>query len=191
MSEIVRCAWAISSPEMTAYHDKEWGVPVHDDRVLFEFIVLEGMQAGLSWSTVLNRRPSFRIALDDYDIERIAAYDEAEHERLMANRGIIRHTAKVRAVKQNAQAFIKVQEEFGSFDKYLWDFVGGEPIQNNFPTLADLPVKTDLSVKLGKDLVKRGFAFVGPTIVYAYMQAVGVVNDHTTDCFCHPGNCKK
>ena len=191
MSEIVRCAWAISSPEMTAYHDKEWGVPVHDDRVLFEFIVLEGMQAGLSWSTVLNRRPSFRIALDDYDIERIAAYDEAEHERLMANRGIIRHTAKVRAVKQNAQAFIKVQEEFGSFDKYLWDFVGGEPIQNNFPTLADLPVKTDLSVKLGKDLVKRGFAFVGPTIVYAYMQAVGVVNDHTTDCFLHPSNCKK
>lgn len=176
---------------MTAYHDKEWGVPVHDDRVLFEFIVLEGMQAGLSWSTVLNRRPSFRIALDDYDIERIAAYDEAEHERLMANRGIIRHTAKVRAVKQNAQAFLKIQEEFGSFDKYLWDFVGGEPIQNNFPTLADLPVKTDLSVKLGKDLVKRGFAFVGPTIVYAYMQAVGVVNDHTTDCFCHPGNCKK
>jgi len=176
---------------MTAYHDKEWGVPVHDDRVLFEFIVLEGMQAGLSWSTVLNRRPSFRIALDDYDIERIAAYDEAEHERLMANRGIIRHTAKVRAVKQNAQAFIKVQEEFGSFDKYLWDFVGGEPIQNNFPTLADLPVKTDLSVKLGKDLVKRGFAFVGPTIVYAYMQAVGVVNDHTTDCFLHPSNCKK
>ena len=191
MSEIVRCAWAISSPEMTAYHDKEWGVPVHDDRVLFEFIVLEGMQAGLSWSTVLNRRPSFRIALDDYDIERIAAYDEAEHERLMANRGIIRHTAKVRAVKQNAQAFIKIQEEFGSFDKYLWDFVGGEPIQNNFPTLADLPVKTDLSVKLGKDLVKRGFAFVGPTIVYAYMQAVGVVNDHTTDCFCHPSNCRK
>ena len=191
MSEIVRCAWAISSPEMTAYHDKEWGVPVHDDRVLFEFIVLEGMQAGLSWSTVLNRRPSFRIALDDYDIERIAAYDEAEHERLMANRGIIRHTAKVRAVKQNAQAFIKIQEEFGSFDKYLWDFVGGEPIQNNFPTLADLPVKTDLSVKLGKDLVKRGFAFVGPTIVYAYMQAVGIVNDHTTDCFCHPGNCRK
>jgi len=191
VSEIVRCAWAISSPEMTAYHDKEWGVPVHDDRVLFEFIVLEGMQAGLSWSTVLNRRPSFRIALDDYDIERIAAYDEAEHERLMANRGIIRHTAKVRAVKQNAQAFIKIQEEFGSFDKYLWDFVGGEPIQNNFPTLADLPVKTDLSVKLGKDLVKRGFAFVGPTIVYAYMQAVGIVNDHTTDCFCHPGNCRK
>jgi len=191
VSEIVRCAWAVSSPEMTAYHDKEWGVPVHDDRVLFEFIVLEGMQAGLSWSTVLNRRPSFRVALDDYDIERIAAYDEAEHERLMANRGIIRHTAKVRAVKQNAQAFIKVQEEFGSFDQYLWDFAGGTPLQNNFPTLADLPVKTDLSVKLGKDLVKRGFAFVGPTIVYAYMQAVGVVNDHTTDCFLHPCNCKK
>jgi len=191
VSEIVRCAWAISSPEMTAYHDKEWGVPVHDDRGLFEFIVLEGMQAGLSWSTVLNRRPSFRIALDDYDIARIANYDENEHERLMANRGIIRHTAKVRAVKQNAQAFLKVQEEFGSFDKYLWDYVGGAPIQNNFPTLADLPVKTDLSVKLGKDLVKRGFAFVGPTIVYAFMQAVGVVNDHTTDCFLHPCNCTK
>lgn len=189
MSQITRCSWAGIDPEMIQYHDTSWGVPVHDDCVLFEFLVLEGMQAGLSWSTVLKRRRSLRAAFDSYDVGLIAKYGEDDHERLMADRGIIRHTGKVRSVPQNARSFQKVQEEYGSFHNYLWDFVGGQPIQSNFTTLAELPAKSELSVKLSKDLIRRDFAFVGPTIMYAFMQAVGVVNDHTTDCFRHSELC--
>lgn len=186
-----RCAWVTDDPLYIAYHDEEWGVPVHDDRHLFEMLTLEGAQAGLSWITVLRRREGYRAAFDNFDVEKVAAYDEAKIQSLLNDPGIIRNKLKVRGTVQNAQAFLRVQAEFGSFDAYLWRFVGGAPIQNAWATLSDVPAETDESRALSKDLKKRGFTFVGPTICYAFMQACGMVNDHTTDCFRYgnqPGN---
>lgn len=185
-TEVVRCAWAGNDPLMQAYHDLEWGVPVHDDRVLFEFLTLEGAQAGLSWSTILKRRESYRAAFHDYDIERIAAYEDDDVARLLVDPGIIRNRAKVRATIGNARAALEVQRELGSLDTYFWSFVGGSPRRDRFASLADLPADTPDSRALSRDLRRRGFSFVGPTIMYAFMQATGLVNDHTTDCFRSP-----
>ncbi|MCB9455651.1 MAG: DNA-3-methyladenine glycosylase I [Anaerolineaceae bacterium] len=182
---ITRCAWAGSDPLYVQYHDEEWGVPAHDDRHLFEMLILEGAQAGLSWSTILNKRENYRAAFDGFDVEKVARYDEAKVAELLANPGIVRNKLKVNAAVINARAFLKVQAEFGSFDTYIWRFVGGKPIANPRQTLRDIPAKTPESEAMSKDLLKRGFKFVGPTICYAYMQAVGLVNDHTVDCFRH------
>lgn len=183
MSELIRCAWAGSEPNYVAYHDLEWGVPVHDDRLLFEFLILEGAQAGLSWATILNKRDNYRLAFDYFDPQKVAIYGEEKIAALLANSGIVRNRAKIRAAVQNAKAFLVVQEEFGSFDRYIWQFVGGSPIQNRWQTLAEIPAGTPQSHTMSKDLRKRGFKFVGPTICYAFMQAVGMVNDHQVDCF--------
>ena len=180
---IKRCAWASSDPLMIAYHDEEWGVPLHDDRKLFEFLVLEGMQAGLSWSTVLRKRENFRKALHGFDPVRIARYRQRDVERLLSDPGIIRNRLKIQATLNNAQCFLEVQKEFGTFDAYIWGFVGGRPIKNRFTSLSEIPALTPESEVLSKDLKSRGFKFVGPTIVYAHMQATGMVNDHTVDCF--------
>jgi len=180
---ITRCEWAGTDPLYVAYHDQEWGVPVHDDRLLFEFLVLEGMQAGLSWMTILKKRENFRQALDSFDPAKIAFYDEAKVADLLNNAGIIRNRLKIRATIDNARAFLKAQEEFGSFDAYLWQFVGGRPIVNTWKTMQEIPAKTEKAVQMSKDLVRRGFRFVGPTICYAHMQATGMVNDHVVSCF--------
>lgn len=182
---ITRCAWAGSDPLYVQYHDQEWGVPAHDDRHLFEMLILEGAQAGLSWSTILNKRENYRAAFDGFDVAKVARYDEAKVVELLTNPGIVRNKLKVNAAVINARAFLKVQAEFGSFDAYIWQFVGGKPIVNHRQTLRDIPAKTAESEAMSKDLLKRGFKFVGPTICYAYMQAVGLVNDHTVDCFRH------
>jgi DNA-3-methyladenine glycosylase I len=168
---------------MVAYHDKEWGVPLHDDQRLFEFLILEGMQAGLSWMTILRKRENFRAAFDDFNPVKIARYDQQKVEKLMGNTGIIRNRQKILASIQNAKAFLEVQKEFGSFDTYMWQFVDGKPLVNAWKMMGDIPAKTGLSEAMSKDLKQRGFNFVGPTIVYAHMQATGMVNDHTTDCF--------
>ena len=168
-----------------AYHDREWGVPVHDDRGLFEFLILEGAQAGLSWSTILKKRENYRRALDDFDARKIACYDAGKVQALLADSGIVRNRLKIAATIQNAQAFLAVQKEFGRFAPYLWQFVGGQPIQNRRKSLAEIPTRTPESDAMSKDLRKRGFKFVGSTICYAFMQAVGMVNDHTVDCFRH------
>jgi DNA-3-methyladenine glycosylase I len=178
-----RCDWAGTDPLYVAYHDQEWGVPVHDDRVLFEFLILEGMQAGLSWMTILRKRENFRQAFDGFNPEKIAAYGEEKVAELLANPGIIRNRLKVRAAIENARAFLKVQEEFGSFDAYLWRFVGGKPIINTWTTMGEIPVQSAEAREMSKDLVRRGFRFVGPTICYAHMQATGMVNDHIVSCF--------
>ena len=178
-----RCAWANIGPLDLEYHDKEWGVPVHDDRTLFEFLILEGAQAGLSWATVLKKRENYRAAFDSFDPARIARYTDNDSARLLADAGIIRNRTKVAAAIANAQRFLDVQREFGSFDKYVWQFVGGRPRKNSFKPRAQLPPTSMESEALSKDLRRRGFKFVGPTICYAFMQAVGMVNDHTTDCF--------
>ncbi len=178
-----RCWWAGTDKMYNDYHDIEWGVPVHDDRVLFEFLTLEGAQAGLSWRTILERRENYRLAFDNFDYKKIAQYSESKAEELRNNAGIIRNKLKIRSTITNAIAFLAVQKEFGSFDAYIWGFVNNKPIQNNFKEPKDVPAKTELSEDISKDLKKRGFKFVGPTIVYAYMQAVGLVNDHTMDCF--------
>jgi DNA-3-methyladenine glycosylase I len=170
---------------MIPYHDEEWGVPVHDDRLLFEFLILEGAQAGLSWSTILNKRENYRKAFDDFDARKMASYDANKIKALLNNPGIVRNRLKVNAAVQNAKAFLTVQQEFGSFDKYLWSFVGGKPLQNRRKSFKDVPARTAESDAMSKDLLKRGFKFVGSTICYAFMQAVGMVNDHTTDCFRH------
>lgn len=180
---LTRCAWAGSDPLYVAYHDTEWGVPVHDDRLLFEFLVLEGAQAGLSWATILRKRENYRAAFDNFDPQAVARYDDKKIAELLANPGIVRNRAKVNAAVGNARAFLQVQEEFGSFDAYIWGFVGGRPIVNAWKTLAELPAETAESRSLSKDLVRRGFRFVGPTICYAHMQATGMVNDHVVDCF--------
>lgn len=181
-----RCAWAAeASPLYRQYHDKEWGVPVHADRKLFEFLILEGAQAGLSWSTILNKRANYRRAYDRFDARKIAGYNAAKVRRLLGDSGIVRNRLKVRASILNARAFLRVQKEFGSFDRYLWQFVGGQPIQNRRRRLRDIPARTKASDAMSKDLKKRGFKFVGSTICYALMQAVGMVNDHTLDCFRH------
>jgi DNA-3-methyladenine glycosylase I len=180
---LVRCAWVGNDPLSVEYHDREWGVPVHDDRKLFEFLILEGMQAGLSWMTILRKRDNFRAAYDDFDPVKIAQYDQGKFEELMSNPGIIRNRRKIEAAAQNARSFLAVQAEFGSFDAYIWQFVGGKPKVNTWKTMAEIPAQTEESIILSKDLKKRGFNFVGPTIVYAHMQATGMVNDHTTDCY--------
>jgi DNA-3-methyladenine glycosylase I len=179
-----RCLWASTDDLLyQSYHDQEWGVPVHEDRTLFEFLLLEGAQAGLSWYTILRKRPSYRMAFDNFDPDKIAVYDEQKVAELLANSGIIRNRLKIQAAIRNAQAFIKVRDEFGSFDAYMWQFVGGKPIINAWASNHEIPAETETSRKLSKDLIQRGFRFVGPTICYAHMQAVGMVNDHTTNCF--------
>jgi DNA-3-methyladenine glycosylase I len=177
-----RCGWA-RSPAMIEYHDREWGVPVHDDRVLFEFITLEGAQAGLSWETILNKREAYRRAFAGFDPAKIARFTAARRARLMLDAGIVRNRLKIDSTVTNAAAFIAVQREFGSFDRYLWDFVGGKAIRNRVRTSKELPARTELSDALSRDLKRRGFRFVGTTICYAFMQAVGIVNDHTVGCF--------
>lgn len=180
--EINRCAWALT-PLSIEYHDAEWGVPLHDERGLFEFLILEGAQAGLSWETILRKRAAYRLAFDNFEAHLVAAYSDEKQAELLANPGIIRNRRKISAAVQNARAFLKVQTLFGSFDTYLWQFVDGRPVQNAWHTLRELPAQTPLSQKISKDLLQRGFSFVGPTIIYAMMQAVGMVNDHLTDCF--------
>lgn len=180
-----RCQWAGDDPRMIAYHDEEWGVPTHDDRRLFEMLILEGAQAGLSWSTILNKREGYRQAFDNFDPQKVAAYGEEKVEALLKNPDIVRNRLKVRSAVQNAQALLRVQEEFGSFDAYIWGFVGGRPIQNNWKSLSEIPAETAKSRAISKDLKKRGFNFVGPTIMYAFMQSVGMVNDHVVNCFRH------
>ncbi len=180
---VKRCAWVSSDPIYLAYHDTEWGVPVRDDRRLFQFLVLEGTQAGLSWLTILKRRQAFRRAFDGFDPEAMARWDDERLARLMQDRSIIRNLRKLEAARKNARAFLKVQEEPGSFSRLLWSFVDGKPIQNAWSTAREVPAHTPLSKTLSRELKKRNFSFVGPTICYAFMQAVGMVNDHTTDCF--------
>ena len=177
-----RCAWAAKEP-MIRYHDEEWGVPLHDDRRLFEMLILEGAQAGLSWDTILNKRESYRRAFDEFDPPAIAKYDEQDVTRLLSDPGIVRNRLKVRSAIQNARAFLAVQEEYGSFDAYIWQFVRGRPRRNDRRSLEELPARTAESDAMSKDLKKRGFNFVGSTICYAFMQAVGMVNDHMMDCF--------
>ena len=177
-----RCEWATTELSI-AYHDKEWGVPLHDDRGLFEFLILEGAQAGLSWETILRKRENYRVAFDGFDPSAVAEYDQRKVDELLANPGIVRNRRKIAAAVRNAQAFLAVQEEFGSFDAYVWRFVGGRPRKNAWRTLQEIPTQTSESVALSKDLSRRGFSFVGPTICYAFMQAVGMVNDHVVYCF--------
>ena len=183
MSTPCRCKWCEKDPFYIKYHDTEWGVPVHDDQKLFECLLLETFQAGLSWITVLRKRENFRKAFDHFDYHKIALYDEDKIQELLQDTGIVRNKLKVRAAVSNAKAFLEVQEEFGSFDKYIWAFVDGTPIQNHWATTRELPATTEISEILSKDLKKRGFQFVGSIIVYAHMQATGMVNDHTIDCF--------
>ncbi|MEO6021971.1 MAG: DNA-3-methyladenine glycosylase I [Burkholderiales bacterium] len=182
-TNVTRCAWVSADPDYVRYHDEEWGVPVHDDRVLFEFLILEGAQAGLSWLTILRKRENYRLAFDGFDVAKIARYDAARIRALLADPGIVRNTLKVNAAVQNAKAFMAVQKEFGSFDAYVWQFVGGQTKVNHWRAISEAPAKTAESDALSKDLLKRSFKFVGSTICYAYMQAVGMVGDHTTDCF--------
>jgi DNA-3-methyladenine glycosylase I len=177
-----RCPWPTSELYI-AYHDLEWGVPNHDDRHLFEMLILEGAQAGLSWSTILNKRLGYRAAFDNFDAEKMAGYTARRIEKLLANPGIVRNRLKVHAAVQNARAYLKVREEFGSFDKYIWQFAGDVPKQNRFVSMKDVPARTAESDAMSKDLLKRSFKFVGSTICYAYMQAVGMVNDHLVSCF--------
>ena len=179
----IRCEWAGSDTLMVAYHDQEWGVPLHDDPKLFEFLILEGMQAGLSWMTILRKRENFRTAFDGFDPQKVAQYDQAKFEQLMADAGIIRNRRKIEAAAQNARAFLDLQAEYGSFDTYIWQFVGGKPLVNTWKEMHEIPAKSEQSESMSKDLKKRGFNFVGPTICYAHMQATGMVNDHTVDCF--------
>jgi len=180
-----RCSWARTALGI-AYHDTEWGVPVHDDRILFEFLTLEGAQAGLSWETILKKREAYRDAFLDFDPVRVARFTPARVERLLRNAGIVRNRLKIESAVGNARAFLAIQQEFGSFDAYVWGFVGGAPRVNHWRALQQMPVHTPESDALSRDLLRRGFKFVGPTICYAFMQAVGLVNDHTTDCFRYP-----
>jgi DNA-3-methyladenine glycosylase I len=177
-----RCGWA-RTDGMIVYHDAEWGVPLHDDRGLFEFLILEGAQAGLSWSTILNKRPAYRAAFDKFDPKKVARYGEAKMAALLADAGIVRNRLKIAAAVQNAQAFLAVQKEYGDFDRYIWSFVGGKPLDNRRKRLEEMPASTPESDAMSKDLRKRGFNFVGSTICYAFMQATGMVNDHVVDCF--------
>ncbi len=178
-----RCPWCGTDPDYQRYHDMEWGVPVHDDRKLFEFIVLEGAQAGLSWITILKKRPAYREAFAGFDPERVARFDSSDIEQLLGNRGIVRNRLKIESAVTNARAFLDVQEQFGSFDRYIWGFVDGHPIINRFRSMSEVPASTPRSEQISRDLKQRGFKFVGPTIVYAHMQATGMVNDHLVGCF--------
>jgi DNA-3-methyladenine glycosylase I len=179
-----RCEWA-NKNEFESYHDNEWGMEIHDDRTLFEFLVLEGAQAGLSWSTILKKREGYRRAFDNFDARKISKYSEKEVSRLLANPEIIRNRLKINAAITNARAFLQVQKEYGSFDRYIWQFVNGEPVQNSWREMTDIPSSTPQSDAMSRDLIKRGFKFVGSTICYAFMQAVGMVNDHVVGCFRH------
>ena len=179
---MTRCSWA-RGELMSAYHDEEWGVPLHDDRALFEFLVLEGAQAGLSWSTILNKRPAYRKAFDRFDPRKVARYDDRKVAALLEDAGIVRNRLKIGASIANAEAFLAVQKEFGSFDRYIWQFVGGKPLQNRWRAPENVPAKTPHSDAMSKDLAKRGFRFVGSTICYAFMQATGMVNDHLVACY--------
>lgn len=185
-----KCQWALSSPLEEHYHDHEWGVPVHDDRLLFEFLILEGAQAGLSWSTILKKRPGYRLAFDNFDAVSMAGYDDEKIEALLTDPNIIRNKLKINAAIANARAFLEIQRQFGSFNDFIWQFVGGEPIQNAWKQLSEIPANTPESDSMSKDLKRRGFKFVGSTICYAYMQAVGMVNDHTVDCYRYRELCK-
>jgi DNA-3-methyladenine glycosylase I len=180
--KLARCTWASNEPN-TKYHDEEWGKPVHDDRVWFEFLILEGAQAGLSWDTILQKREHYSKSLAGFDPSKVARFNKRKIRALLRDRGIVRNRLKIASTITNAQAFLKVQKEFGSFDKYIWNFVGGAPIQNKRKAQKEIPAKTPLSIALSKDLLKRGFRFVGPTICYAFMQATGLVNDHLVTCF--------
>jgi DNA-3-methyladenine glycosylase I len=179
------CEWPSNEPVLIKYHDKEWGVPVHNDRKLFEFLLLEGFQAGLSWLTIMRKRNNFRKAFDNFDFNKVAGYDKKKINSLLKDEGIIRNKLKIEAAVVNAIAFMEVRKEFGTFDKYIWGFVKGRPVQNKFKSLKELPVRTELSDLISKDLKNRGFKFVGSTIVYAHMQATGMVNDHIVSCFRH------
>ena len=183
-----RCGWCLGSDAYKAYHDNEWGRPQHDDRVLFEFLVLEGAQAGLSWSTILNKREGYRRVFAAFDPKKLARWDDACLEKALLDPGIVRNRLKIWSVRTNAQAFLDVQREFGSFDRYLWNWVDGTPILDPRKDLKAVPARTELSDRISKDLLKRGFKFVGSTIIYAYLQAMGVVNDHVLACHCHPQN---
>jgi DNA-3-methyladenine glycosylase I len=177
-----RCAW-VKTELAIAYHDEEWGVPLHDDRALFEFLILEGAQAGLSWETILRKRDNYRRAFDNFDARKVADYNRVKVNKLLSDPGIIRNRLKIAAAIENARAFLAVKKEFGSFDRFIWQFVGGRPRKNKFRALKEIPARTPESDAMSKDLKRRGFRFIGPTICYAFMQAVGMVNDHTTDCF--------
>jgi len=185
MGMMTRCPWAERSPEETSYHDEEWGTPVHDDRLLFEFLVLEGAQAGLAWVTILRKREAYRVAFDGFYPEKVACFDEHRLASLLGNPGIVRNRLKLQSAIHNARAYLAVQQAFGSFDAYLWQFVEGIAIQNHWTTAAECPVSTPVSDRLSKDLRQRGFSFVGSVICYSYMQAVGLVNDHLQGCFRH------
>jgi DNA-3-methyladenine glycosylase I len=180
-----RCAWAGSDPLMQSYHDHEWGTPLHDDDRLFEFLILEGAQAGLSWSTILNKRENYRKAFNGFDVHKVARYSDKKVAALLQDEGIVRNRLKVNGAVRNARAYLEVQKEFGTFDEYIWQFVGGAPKINRYRRLGDIPVDTTESIAMSKDLKKRDFTFVGPTICYALMQATGMVNDHETSCFRH------
>jgi DNA-3-methyladenine glycosylase I len=183
MDDKNRCAWCIKEEIYKEYHDKEWGIRIYDDNKLFEYLILECFQAGLSWITILKKRENFRKAFDNFDYNKIAKYDEVKFSELINNSGIIRNKLKIRAATSNAKAFIAIRDEFGSFSKYIWAFVNHKPIKNAFKTLEEIPAKTELSDKISKDLKSRGFKFVGSTVIYAHMQATGMVNDHLTNCF--------
>ena len=183
--EIKRCKWCENDPLYVKYHDTQWGIPVYDDAKIFEFLLLETFQAGLSWITILRKRENFRNSFNNFDYQKIANYSNEKLSELKLDSGIIRNTLKIKSAKTNAIAFMEVQKEFGSFSKYLWDFIDGKPIQNNFTSMSKMPANTTLSDKISKDLKNKGFKFLGSTIVYAQMQAMGMVNDHTIDCFRH------
>jgi DNA-3-methyladenine glycosylase I len=183
MTATLKRCWNVDKPLYIRYHDEEWGVPVHDDRKLFEFLVLDGFQAGLSWWLILERREAFRSAFDDFDAKKVAKYNAKDIEVLMKAPGVIKNRAKISATITNAQQFLKVQKEYGSFDKFIWQFVHGKTIQNAFKDFSEMPAKTELSITMSRELKKKGFKFVGPTICYAFMQAAGLVNDHLVDCF--------
>lgn len=186
MANKLRCEWAGDDPLYIAYHDTDWGVPIYDDeRLLFELLTLEGAQAGLSWITILRKRQNYKAAFDNFDVQKVARYDETKIAELLQNSGIIRNKLKVHSTVTNAQSFIQVQAECGSFGSYLWNYVDGQPLQNTWANLGEVPANTPLSDKISKDMKKRGFKFVGSTIIYAYMQSSGMVNDHTTACFRH------
>ncbi len=185
MKSAKRCPWPNDDELYIKYHDKEWGVPLHNDKKLFEFLLLEGFQAGLSWRTILYKRPNFRKAFDNFDFNRVAKYDKRKINSLMKDAGIIRNKLKIESAVTNAKAFIKIRKEFGTFDKYIWGFVNGKPVVNKFKSLKEIPARTELSDLVSRDLKQRGFNFVGSTIIYAHMQATGMVNDHLVDCFRH------
>ena len=181
----IRCPWANNDPLMIEYHDREWGVSVHDDSLLFEFLILEGAQAGLSWTTILKKRENYRLAFDNFDPEKVSEYNDQKIEELVENSGIVRNKLKIRSAIVNAKLLLEIQREYGSFDNYIWKFVDGKPIQNKWKKMEDIPSSTLESENMSSDLKNRGFKFVGPTICYAFMQAVGIVNDHLIDCFRH------